>query len=169
MHHFHTAPISLDWLYTVLCSRPSRSKDCLCSLISATMGLLKVFNSKTATPVPPMPTGLQLEKISSPLQNGARPEIRMTRRSMAPSTQPTTAVANLKFEIMANFLSQEQSKRKWVRDFESNREATFIRRGQADYVTYPPTLGDSGSELSNAISALNPQVSVLDHDLSPHS
>jgi len=88
---------------------------------------------------------------------------------MAPSTRPTTAVANLKFEIMANFLSQEQSKRKWVQDFESNREGTFIRRGQADYVTYPLILGDSRSELSNAISALNPQVSVLDHDLSPHS
>lgn len=130
------------------------------------MGLLNVFKSKTAPPAPPIPMGLQLEKISTPLENGATPEIRMTRRSMVPSTRPTTAVANLKFEIMANYLAQEQLKRRWVQDSESHKEGAFVRRDQADYVTFPQSLAESDSELAKSISALNPQVSTIDKGLS---
>ena len=68
---------------------------------------------------------------------------------------------NLKFEIMANYISQEQAKRKWVHDLSTNKEGCFIRKGQAKYATYPASLAESGSHLATAIAALNPQVSSL--------
>ena len=69
-----------------------------------------------------------------------------------------STMANLKFEVMANFLSQEQLKRKWCREFGSDREGCFIRKGHANYVTCPATLMESGSALVTAVAALNPQV-----------
>lgn len=67
---------------------------------------------------------------------------------------------NLKFEIMANYISQEQAKRKWVQDLSTNKEGCFIRKGQAQYATYPASLAESGSHLATAIAALNPQCAI---------
>ena len=69
-------------------------------------------------------------------------------------------MANLKYEVMANFLSQEQLRRKWLRSSDSDREGSFIRKGHGEYVTYPPALAESGSALATAIVALNPQVRI---------
>ena len=70
-------------------------------------------------------------------------------------------MANLKYEIMANFLFQEQLKRKWCGNNDSDREGSFIRKGNRDYVTCPSFLAESGSALANAIEALNVQVSIM--------
>lgn len=67
-------------------------------------------------------------------------------------------MSNLKYEIMANYISQEQAKRRWVHDLSTNQEGCFVRKGQAQYATYPTALADSGSHLATSIAALSPQV-----------
>ena len=66
---------------------------------------------------------------------------------------------NPKFEIMANYISQEQAKHKWVHELSTNKEDCIIRKSQAQYATYPASFAESGSHLAIAIAALNPQVS----------
>lgn len=80
---------------------------------------------------------------------------------MVPGTRPASTVATLKFEIMANYLAQEQLKRRWVQDVQSHSEGAFVRRDQADYVTCPQSLAKSDSDLSKGVAALNPQVSSV--------
>lgn len=71
-------------------------------------------------------------------------------------------MTNLRFEVMANYLSREQLKKNWTRNPDSHHEGCFVRKGPAEYATYPPTLANSGSELAIAIAAIKPQVSVLE-------
>jgi len=122
------------------------------------MGLYSLFPKKEATPTRSPPPAPVLEKASTALilNDETSPANTISRESVAPSVIST--MANLKFEIMTNFLSQEQLKRKWVRDFDSDREGCFIRKAPTKYVTYPPTMAESGSVLATAIAALNPQV-----------
>ena len=122
------------------------------------MGLLGRFSRKPASPeAAPLPDPV-LEKIPKPFAPSGQstPGYRSNRGSVTPSTHST--MSTLKYEVMANFLSQEQLKRKWLRGSGSNSEGCFIRKGQADYVTCPSNLADSGSALAVGIAALNPQV-----------
>ena len=121
------------------------------------MGIYSLFPKKNAKPSQPTTPDIVKEKVPKPFaQNGPQsPGNISSRGSVAQSNRST--MANLKFEVMANFLSQEQLKRKWVRNHDYDKEGCFIRRSQVDYVTYPASLADSGSQLATAIAALNPQ------------
>lgn len=126
------------------------------------IGLLKFFMPKSVTHTPATLQEPISEKTPKPLANNGAPDHTQSRGSMAsstPSTRNSGLMKNLKFEIMANYISQEQAKRKWVQDLSTNKEGCFIRKGQAQYATYPASLAESGSHLATAIAALNPQVS----------
>ncbi|KAL6722080.1 hypothetical protein ACLMJK_001185 [Lecanora helva] len=124
------------------------------------MGLYSLFPKKKPPPAQANSPDADSAKEPKPLaQSGQQsPAIISSRGSVAPSNRST--MAYLKFEVMANFLSQEQLKRKWIRVHASTREGCFIRRSQGDYVTYPSTLAASGSQLATAVSALNPQCAI---------
>ena len=126
------------------------------------VGLLKLFKPKSVAKTPATLQEPISEKAPKPLANNGTPGQTHSRGSMAsstPSTRSSGLMKNLKFEIMANYISQEQAKRKWVHDLSTNKEGCFIRKGQAKYATYPASLAESGSHLATAIAALNPQVS----------
>ena len=126
------------------------------------VGLLNLFKPKSAAQAAGTLQEPTLEKTPEPLANNGTPDNTGSRGSTAsstPSTRSSGLMKNLKFEIMANYISQEQAKRKWVHDLSTNKEGCFVRKGQAQYATYPASLAESGSHLATAIAALNPQVS----------
>ena len=126
------------------------------------VGLLKLFKPKSVAQAAATLQEPTSEKaLEPPANNGTlgNTQSRGSTASTAPSTRSSGLMKNLKFEIMANYISQEQAKRKWVHDLSTNKEGCFIRKTQAQYATYPASLAESGSHLAIAIAALNPQVS----------
>ena len=124
-------------------------------------GLLNLFKPKSVAPTTATFQESTIEKIPEPPANNGTPDNNQSRGSTASSGQTTRSsglMKNLKFEIMANYISQEQAKRKWVHDLSTNKEGCFVRKTQAQYATYPASLAGSGSHLATAIAALNPQV-----------
>ena len=126
------------------------------------VGLLNLFKPKSVAQAKDTLQEATSEKAPEPPANNGAPGNTQSRGSTAsttPSTRSSGLMKNLKFEIMANYISQEQAKRKWVHDLSTNKEGCFIRKTQAQYATYPASLAESGSHLATAIAALNPQVS----------
>ena len=123
------------------------------------MGLHSLFHKLRVPSKVPEPLEPAAEKCHKSHDRDAQRSPK-SRGSVAPSLYST--LPTLKFEMMANYLCQEQLKRKWIKDCESDMEGSFIRKGLADYVTCPAALANPASKMTTAVAALNPQVCTME-------
>lgn len=128
------------------------------------MGLGSYFKPKAAaTPqvaAPPM-----MEKSPTRLNNtfelttAVAPPSRLasSRASLAPSTNSSTYVDEIKHEVMVNYLYQQQCSHLWVNDSSGEFEGVLLRKSRNSYMACPPQLATS--TFGMACAALNVQVS----------
>lgn len=127
------------------------------------MGLGGYFKPKPAaapqTGAPPM-----MEKSPDRLDNNFElstavgPKFDSSRASLAPSTNSSTYVDEIKHEVMVNYLYQQQCSHLWVNDSSGEFEGVLLRKSRNSYMACPPQL--ASSTFGMACAALNVQVGV---------
>lgn len=129
------------------------------------MGLGSYFKPKAA-PKPQNDAPPMMEKPPSRLDNNfelsaaVAPRLGSSRASLAPSTNSSTYVDEIKHEVMVNYLYQQQCSHLWVNDSSGEFEGVLLRKSRNSYMACPPQLATS--TFGMACAALNVQVSYPD-------
>lgn len=85
------------------------------------------------------------------------PRFGSSRASLAPSTNSSTYVDEIKHEVMVNYLYQQQCSHLWVNENSADFEGVLLRKSRNSYMSCPPQLVNS--TFGMACAALNVQVS----------
>lgn len=126
------------------------------------MGLGGYFKPKKAA-APHDIAPQMMEKPPSRLDNNFElstavgPKFGSSRASLAPSTNSSTYVDEIKHEVMVNYLYQQQCSHLWVNDSSGEFEGVLLRKSRNSYMACPPQLATS--TFGMACAALNVQVS----------
>lgn len=132
------------------------------------MGLKNYFKPAPAPASQPAMSSLappMSEKAPSHLGNTfemsapASPRFGSSRASLAPSTNSSTYVDEIKHEVMVNYLYQQQCSHLWVNDNSGEFEGVLLRKSRNTYMACPPQLANS--TFGMACAALNVQVRVV--------
>lgn len=124
------------------------------------MGLKTYFkpSPRQASRNPPIVS----EKIPSHLADALEtniltaPAFPSSRASLAPSTNSSTYVDEIKHEVIVNYLYQQQCSNLWVHEASGELEGVLLRKSRNSYMACPPQLTKSAFGL--ACAALNVQV-----------
>lgn len=84
------------------------------------------------------------------------PNFPSSRVSLAPSTNSSTYVDEIKHEVIVNYLYQQQCSHLWVHEASGELEGVLLRKSRNSYMACPPQLTRSAFGL--ACAALNVQV-----------
>ncbi|RKF79850.1 putative nucleotide-diphospho-sugar transferase [Golovinomyces cichoracearum] len=74
------------------------------------------------------------------------------------SAQSSTCLNEIKFEVMVNYLYQQQCANLWIYDKSGEIEGILLRKHKSTYMSYPPQL--SSSSFATACAALNVQCAM---------
>ncbi|MCJ1267119.1 hypothetical protein MMC22_007004 [Lobaria immixta] len=127
------------------------------------MGLGNYFKPKPAA-APPTGAPPMMEKSPDRLDNNFElstavgPKFDSSRASLAPSTNSSTYVDEIKHEVMVNYLYQQQCSHLWVNDSSGEFEGVLLRKSRNSYMACPPQL--ASSTFGMACAALNVQAAM---------
>ena len=136
------------------------------------MGLGTYFKAKKPDKRDEAPRERDMEKAiaMSPTGNGSNMELQppnsrfasssnsLSNRSTA-SSKSDAYMAEIKHEVMVNFMYQQQCARVWVSDGSGELEGVLLRKSRGLYMACPPSLIDS--EFAACIRSMNLQVSRM--------
>ncbi|KAF7954180.1 hypothetical protein EAE96_005311 [Botrytis aclada] len=81
-----------------------------------------------------------------------------SNRSNAASNSGSSLIGGIKYEVMVNFIHQQQCANLWVSDDSGDCEGVVLRKGRGTYLACPPQLGNS--PFAAACASLNVQCAM---------
>ncbi|KAF1917616.1 glycosyl transferase family group 2-domain-containing protein [Ampelomyces quisqualis] len=89
-----------------------------------------------------------MDRIREPPRGNSRSSV----HSASPSTA-SDAIRDIKCEILANWLYAKAEEKLWIND--EPGEGVFVKKTKGNYAHYPPDLKTDGTDIYDAITALN--------------
>lgn len=132
-------------------------------LRSVEMGLKTYFkpSPRSASGNPPIVSEKTPSHLGdAPLETNilTAPTFPSSRASLAPSTNSSTYVDEIKHEVIVNYLYQQQCSNLWIHKASGELEGVLLRKSRNSYMAFPPQL--TNSAFGVACAALNVQVRI---------